>query len=289
VPRPAPAGGAHQLSAVRHFRLLDLAVSIRTSDQAVAREIEFLAQDARQPKRPARTVTYDVEPASDGWYSIAEDGVALDSEPYTWGVVDNLFRRVHRRAFATLAGGALVRAATGSLGRRRFAIVGPSGGGLTCLAVRLLHRGAAMESDQLAVVRDGEVTGFPRPFYLYAGAREVLPEIAGRFDTLPCLEAQHGYRIWAYHPDSDGFDWSVTTGPVDVLVGLEPEHGADTELAEIPHYEMARMLTSCWCDVGDGSPAPLGELAGLAAGAECLKLRVGSLDAAVVAFREALC
>ena len=76
---------------------------------------------------------------------------------------------------------------------------------------------------------------------------------------------------------------------MDALVALEPDSEGATKVTTLPHYEMARILTSCWCAIGDSSVAPVAELARLAAGAECLSLRVGSLDAAVVTFQEALC
>jgi hypothetical protein len=171
----------------------------------------------------------------------------------------------------------------------RFMIVARPRTGMSCLAVRLLHDGADVEGDALAVLADGHVTAFPRPFYLGDGARAVVPELAARFHELPSLANHGGTRTWAYHPDTVGRPWRITTAPVDVVVQLEPYHGASTRLAPVPGHAMARIVTSCAMPRPEAGEEVVRAVAQLLRGPQAVQLRLGALEDGVVALRRLVC
>lgn len=276
MPRAAARGGARPLSWTREFRLLPVAVRVSGDDADVRRELEFVAQDAVQPGAPERTVTFTVRRGGDG-FAIEQDGRALDEERHAVGVMDAIFRAAHQAAFAALGPVLVLRGAVGTVGTTRVLAVGEARSGLTALAIRLLQRGAAMEGDALCVVRDGEVTAFPRAFQLRNGIERALPDLAAGLGDLPRLEGQAGARIWAWRPDRAGFSWEIRREPVAAVLVVEAGHGGETRLVDLPRYRAAQHLVQSVLSSPSGSGA-ISALARLADGATCRRLVLGDAE-----------
>jgi hypothetical protein len=263
-----------------------VAVRVRGDDDAVARAIEFVAQDARQPVAPEHVVEFTVRRAGDG-YAVAQDGRALDEERDARGVMESVFRHAHQEAFTALRGATLLRAAVGLVSGRRVLILGEPRSGVTALCVRLLQGGAGMEGDALCVVTDGEVTAFPRAFHLRNGIERVLPDLAPQLDGLPRLEGQAGDRIWAWRPDRAGFGWEVRQAPVDAVVVVEPNHGGDTRIREHPRYLTVQRVVRMAAARGPAG-AVVAELTGIVGAADCHVLTLGEPGRSAIAMERAL-
>jgi hypothetical protein len=216
----------------RRFQILPCAVEISLEDPSLARRLRYLMNAAEQPVRPFRTFRYAV--TGSGPWEVREEGDLLERLEHPEDVLAILYRRCHQRAYHLLAlgGWTLVHGAVVTVGGDRILITGDSGTGKSTLALHLLLHGAAVEGDELALVRDGQVVSLPRRFRLKPGTLDVVPALRGLASGLPHI-APDGVVVSAFDPTEAGYRWSLQLGPVDALVLAEPNHGSGSSLREI--------------------------------------------------------
>jgi hypothetical protein len=214
------------------FQLLPCAVEISIEDPGLMHSMRYLMNAAEQPVRPIRTFRYSV--AGTGPWEVHEEGDLLERSDHPNDVLGALYRRCHQRAYHlfALGGWTLVHGAVVGVGGERLLIVGDSGTGKSTLALHLLLRGAAVEGDELALVRGGQVIPLPRRFRLKPGTLDVLPELRDLAGSLPRVE-HDGVVVSAFDPTEAGYPWSLRLGPIDALVLAVPNHGADSFVREI--------------------------------------------------------
>jgi hypothetical protein len=284
VPDPLAHGRADSLIEARRFQLLRLDVEIR-ADPLVRAGVEFLSQSATHPFAAEGLAVYQVSPGEDGSWTVSRDGIERGRMPGPDAAVDSLFAAVNGDALTLWPDCPVLRGAVGTLGGRRFLLIGRHGTGLTSLAVRLLFGGAQLEGDAFAVLTADGLIPVPRRFVLRRGADALLPEVSGMLDGLPALDDGGGGRIWGLDLTEAGFDWRLQLGPVDVCVAVEPNHGGRSRAFPEAHHEMARELIGRCSRPPHGGTDWIRRATVLADGAACWRLQLGRLDEAVACLR----
>jgi hypothetical protein len=238
--------------------------------------LRFLLQSAIQPEPVRSIVSYDIRRHLGG-YAIFRDGEFEDMQFDPAGVLKTLYARVQRDALSAWPGAAVLRAVTGRQGDERFVVVGESLWDRSRLALALMAHGIEIEGDDLAVLHDGVLTGYPRPLRV-CGVDARLPALAPPRQELPFLGLRPSTGSWALDLALTGVEWRITTGAVDTVVLLESNHGGQTRITQVPRHETARVLMS-WCDpLGDAAGA-IRAVAQLADGARCCyRLWLGELE-----------
>ena len=114
---------------------------------------------------------------------MSRDGRPRRRAPGPDAAIDALYAVVNADALALWPESPLLRGALGVVEQRRLLLIGEPRGGTTALAVRLLFGGASIEGDAFALLGADGLVALPRRFVLRTGARELLPEVAGRLDA----------------------------------------------------------------------------------------------------------
>jgi hypothetical protein len=282
VPGNAANRGADQLSEPgqaghsRRFQVLALDVDVATDDDEVALLADFVAQGAGQTYPATQSLRLDVATEA-GEYVVRVDDVEL-SRCYTpEAVVEDLFTAVYAHVVSLFPAHCLIRGAVGRVGARRFLVCGARGSGITTLALRLLYDGAQMEGDALAFLGADGITALPRRFHLPSATGQLVPEVDGRLGALPSLQFSED-RLFAFDPGGAGFAWAITSGPVDDVIWLEPNHGGQTRAATMAHVEMARRVMGRTSPPPGGGTAWVGALTSLVGQARCIRLDLGTVD-----------
>jgi len=205
---------------VIELRLLWHTVTLAGDDDVVAALAELLPQ-AEHPMPARRAMSYRIDAGDDG-YRVFEEGDALATAPTVEDARDEIYVRMHRRAFefASLAGWVRLHCVTLDVDDRRVLIAGPSGIGKTTLALRLLADGLDVQGDESALVRAGGSIAVPRAFHVKEGSRPLVPELADLIDRQPHL---HDVRL--LDPRLVRTRWSLREAPVDHVVVLERGDG----------------------------------------------------------------
>jgi hypothetical protein len=272
--RSATRGRPRHLTDPLRFQVLRVGFTISADDPALERRLRCLAQHATQPETARATVSYSVR-RSNGAYQILRNGVVQDVQFDHWRVLDAVYRGVQADALAAWPQAAVVRAITGSWEGERFMVVGEPLRDRSSLALHLLSRGAQVEADDLAILDDGALTAYPRPWRVF-GRDAPLPPGSPTRDELPYIETSTR-GPWTLDLSAAGIDWRISTGPVERIVLLEANYGGQTRLHPVPRYEAVRVVMSC-CDARDNVPDTIRSIARLADGAHCCRLRLGALE-----------
>ena len=149
----------------RRFQILALQVTVSTNCPAMNRELDYLVQDARQDYSPTATVRYELIRAEDE-FRLLEDGQEWRraGDPFT--CLTHLYRRVYGKSNEALPPATVfLHAACGSLGGRRFILMGESGVGKTTLITRLVREGALVEGDELVALTPRGFAAVPRRYF----------------------------------------------------------------------------------------------------------------------------
>ena len=142
------------------------------------------------------------------------------------------------------------------------------------LAIALLRAGAEMEGDGFAFLGNGRVTTFPRAFHLTNGFEPALPQVAEDVGRLPCIHGQAGARIWAWHPDRNGYAWEVRTGDVGTIFIVDANHGGQTRVTDLSAVDVTRHLVERAVAPGPGG-GWLRQITKVVDGAACRRLTLG--------------
>ncbi|CAN5441588.1 hypothetical protein BH10ACT1_BH10ACT1_33950 [soil metagenome] len=199
-------------------------VDVGGADAAAVDQLVRLRQRAAHEVAPSATANLRVVGSAAEGYEVFDGPDRLARVPTARAVLDEVFARAHRRAFelASLKGWVRFHGAVLSIGASRVAIVGPSGAGKTTLALALLQGGAAFETDESFVARDGSVFSVARRLHVKPGTADHVPTATWIQDA-PVLDGDPPLRV--IDPTEHGLPWDVALGPIDHLVVLERRAG----------------------------------------------------------------
>jgi hypothetical protein len=202
------------------IRLLWHTITVEGDDDVLTSLAELLPQ-AEHPMPAVRAMAYRVDAVESG-YLVREEGDLLAHAPSVEAARDEIYVRMHRRAFefASLAGWVRVHCVTVDIGPARLLIAGSSGVGKTTLALRMLADGLDVQGDESALVRAGASLAVPRPFQVKEGTRDLVPDLADLLDRLPQV---HDVRV--LDPATVRSPWRLVEAPITHIVVLERRNG----------------------------------------------------------------
>jgi len=214
------------------------------------------------------------------------DGEDDDFELSAIYTVENLYKRMHRRALANLPDHVGVRAVTGVLGNRAFLIVGGKGSGKSILAVRMMLEGYQITGDELALLHDGEVVPFPRRFMLPGDGIALVPELQG-FDEFADFMATDRTRLIPIDPQSLGKPWRIAPLAVSTILAVERNFGSRSAAWPCGKLDMSRrMLPQCNRTSAGGEL--IRELSRTIDTARTFVLSLGDLNSAIAVIKNVL-
>jgi hypothetical protein len=262
----------------RCFQLLAVDVRIRTDCQRLDRRLDALVQDARQDYPLSASLDFDVR-RRDGQYHIQGDSGEARTEFDVDAAFTFLYRACYARATEALpASSVFLHAACGSHAGRRFLLVGDSGVGKTTLIMRVAHEGGLVESDDLVILQPNGLVGLPRRFNVKEGSLALLPWLAAGLDRIPSFSSGYQARTYSFAPSEWGFPWHLRNAPIDAVFYLDPNHGGQPRISELPRYHMAQLAIGEARIFDQRNRGWIAELCSLLDRAACFRLVVGGLD-----------
>ena len=150
----------------------------------------------------------------------------------TVGTPDDVLYVVYGRCYArlldhmSLGGWVALHAGIVRIHDRRALVIGEKGAGKTTLLLRLLYDGHTVEGDEVVFTRGGAAISQPRNFHVKPPTRDLIPELAPIWSSLPTTAMSDGLVIRAFDPAAVGFPWSVSEAPIDAVFVLRPAHGS---------------------------------------------------------------
>jgi hypothetical protein len=279
VPDPVLRRGTRPVAQVRSVRLLACQFEIRLDGPPLADWLDGRLPDAEQDFPLSVRARLTIREAG-GEYEIRID----DDPPQRVGGLrdagEAVLALLNRRALAALAGFTKVHAGCARWRGRRFLVVGAQRSGKSTLMARFLCEGAAVEGDELVVLREGRATAYPRRLGIRAASLALVPELAA---VRP--EAGAGFFL---SPAALGRPWRIAPGPVDAIFFLEPDHGRPTRVEPCPRYLMVQRVMAQSEAPHDGRRRWIEDISTTVDRARCHTLYVGWLDGAIAAVQEAL-
>jgi hypothetical protein len=253
-------------------------VSIATNCAAMNRELDYLVQDARQDYPTSAALRYELIRGDDG-YRIVEDGREWRRARSPFGVLTDLYPRVYGKSNDALPRSTVfLHAASGSIGGRRFILMGESGVGKTTLMTRLAREDALLEGDELVALTTEGFVALPRRFHIKDPSLPLLPWIAAHPDRLPRYDNGDGSFIHAFAPSDWGYLWHIRNSPLDVVVLLESNHGGQSRFESLPRYRMVQRAMAEARAIDRRQHGWIGQLCRQFDRAACYRLVVGGLD-----------
>ena len=226
------------------FQLLSCQVEIHYEDKALEDVFRYLVARPKQPFEVRKTLTYEIR--GSGPYSILEEGDLLDRVERPADVLFIVYGRVYRRTLErfVLSGWVALHGALATINGQRHLLLGHKGSGKSTLATRLLYAGHNVEGDEMTLARRGVALALPRAFHLKPNFEALVPELTDLAATLPTTHAGP-LEISAVEPSTLDFDWAISTGPIDRVVWITPNHGRETALAPLDSFNtMQRIIES---------------------------------------------
>lgn len=261
------------------MRLLACRMEVAVDCERVAAWLAPMLQEAEQDHPISRTYRFAVRRLADG-YAIEEDGARLRIEPTPEAAGYAVFSRMHVLALAALPEFTKIHAGSARWEGRRVIAVGPPRAGKTTLMTRLVYAGFAVEGDEMVLVRDGVALPYPRRFGVRAPTVDLIPQLGA------LTEGRPGPLV--VDPALLGAPWRIEAGPVDAVLFLEPNHGGETALVPCPKHDMVRRVMSQSSAPRAGKRDWIRDVCAIVDRASSHVLRLGRLDAAVVAVTTAV-
>ena len=280
MPRKLIPGRFDPIVHHREFRLLACNFKVRSNCEILARQVNFIAQDARQNYPLVHEQTYEVR-SQDGHYQIIEDLELAFTASDLNSLTQNLLWRIHGKAFENIADYVCIHAGCAEHKGNRFLIVGDSGAGKTTLMTRLLFEGFQVHGDELVTLRDGGSMPFPRRFHIKESSLELLPQLREFIDDAPYITELNEQKIYAFSPSEAGFEWEIRNREVSVFFYLEGNHGGETRVEDCPKYLMVQKVMPRTFFSISHEHLKIGELCRAVDRAACFIIYLGDIGSAV--------
>ena len=212
-------------------------------------------------------------------YELRFDDQRVSGAAAGWAMVDSVVHDLNRRVVD--ASPHLLLHAGGVAGDgRAVALPGQMEAGKTTLTAGLVRAGLGYLTDE-ALALDREtllVQPYPKPLSIDPGAWALFPELA----PLPA-PADEGYEYVQWQVPATAIRPGAVAGPCPVVAVVFPryEAGADTLLEPVGRAEALVELARNTFRFKERGASELDLLAQLARGAECYRLTMGGLAAAV--------
>lgn len=174
-------------------------------------------------------------------------------------------------------GAPLVHGASIIVNDRRVLLVGHKGCGKTTLSLHLATHGCRVEGDEQLVVREQEVIARPRKMRVKPGALSLVSGLPASIWDAPVLENWDGTPIRAVSPAIGGLEWTITPGPLAVMIFLVANHNGRSVAKPLPPDEAFRRLMGETLMPLNGVAAAAGRLRRLAFETPCFELLLGDL------------
>ncbi len=268
-----------------HYRALSYAFRVRTNDARAGRWLEPLLAPFSAPPNGVRPAVYSLvsSPAGrehdvflDGRQAHRSESLDLALDWVVWSAGDEAVERTER--FLALHAGAVSWRGSGVL------LPAPPNSGKTTLVAALIQRGFRYLTDEYAVVDlgSGRLHPFPRPLWL---APESIELLKGLGLAAPALIPGDRAK-WFVSAEDVGTGGVGDPCPVRHVISPAYEPYATASLEPVARAEMLLELADDAFNFRrHGAPA-LDLLRDLLAGADCYRLRMGDLGAAVELVRE---
>lgn len=238
---PGPGEGVGPIVA----QVLWHRVVVEVDDRDAAAQLARLGQGAAHDVVPLATAHLRVTGSAATGYEVFDGADRLAEVATARLVLDEVFARVHRRAFelASLKGWVRFHGAVASIAGSRVAIVGPSGAGKTTVALALLAGGAAVETDESFVARGGDVFSVARRLHVKPGTAERLSGLPWLVDA-PVLDGDPPLRV--VDPTDHGLPWRLPLGPIDHVVVLQRVDGPSTVVPIAASAVVQGLIEECF-------------------------------------------
>lgn len=269
------------------FQILACTFEIRTDSVELVESLRYLVQQAEQDYPVSQHHTYAVY-RDDDRIAIAENMEPCDFELANASILENLFKRVHNKAFEALPNHVRIHAASGFLGDRFFIFSGDKYAGKSTLTLKLLHEGFDMLGDELVMLNHEEAVTFPRKMYVRRSCLDLLPEFRALSESLPFVSNATEPHMIAFDPLDVGKRWDIRPSPLGVVIYIESNHGGRSRLVRCGKLDMVqKIILQCTPPI-----APSNEWVGAVTAAvnraDTFVLEFGDLESAVKALRRAI-
>lgn len=281
MPAHPQARRIDRLTLIERVQLLSCAFGIQTNSQALFERLAYIIQRADQSAVPVTLrSTITVEQVGEE-YRLSDESGAVDVELSVITALETLFARLHRRALESVPDHIRLHTASGLHKDRAFLMVGPKRAGKTTLALKLLFAGFDVTGDELVLLCNGEVTAFPRKFYVRDSSLSLLPPLPPVPNHTPFTNSPTEGRLIAVDPTRFGRPWKIVPSPVSTILYLEPNHGARTVTVPCPKVDMVRHVMPESTPPASARANWIGDLCGTVDRAATYTVRIGDLDSAV--------
>jgi hypothetical protein len=212
---------------------------------------------------------------TDGICRIVEDGNVLQQQLHDRAVIEFLYGHLFERSVRDYLTAPVVHAACLRRDGRRLLLVGAKGTGKTTLTLRLMLAGYEIEGDENVFLHGGGAVARPRALHVKQSALRLVPEFADAISRCPFLEDYHGQRIYNVDPRCVGSRWRISSGRVDLVILLRPNHGGYSSIRPVSSLALVQEIMPETGFPSNGRGAAVGTLASMCAQARGFDLSLG--------------
>jgi len=213
-------------------------------------------------------------------YVVTLDGAFERSADSAGRVVEHLLWTISRHATAQVAAQVAIHAAAASLDGVGVVMPAPMNAGKTTLVAGLVHGGLSYLTDEMTLIdpASGCIVPFPRALWVDRRSVALIPGLAERVENELMAPDAESVHIRPNDLRLGAIGESCRPGFV-VAPSYEP--GAPTTAEPVPRAQALQLLVVHSQNIQRFGRRGLEVLAGVVAGADCYRLRVGDLASAV--------
>lgn len=271
-PNPRPA--LHS-TGTRRFRRF--AFEIRADEARVAAYLDGLFREFEHTDHASDTHDFTVLTLA-GRGRLEIDGEPSTTDPFPGQIVSTVVHALTRQMISTtdalsIHAGGVVRDGVG------VALPASMESGKSTLTTGLVRAGFSYWSDEAVLVDwdGGGVIPFPKPISLDPGSWLLFPELE------PQADLPDGYKAAQWHVPPAALRPDAVAAPCPIRLVVFPKYaeGVRTRVTPITRGEATIELAKNTFRFNESPRRSIDALANVARGAECFRLDVGDLDAAV--------